>query len=201
MSKEGQSTFLLPHHPGARRLPEPSLPSLPVVPLTGFLPWLSPVSSWTHAHLQSPQYPVAGALKPDYLLHEKSLHLFFGMPPVSFIWYRVFRVLQEAADNLLLSMQLTFSDLSLPCLSSCFFRPRSPGSAINESHHLVLLPFSALLWTFPVLLHVLQGGELELQPISNVQENHWHNDEPFLSLMRQILKYSSSLVNKSLSQL
>lgn len=114
----------------------------------------------------------------------------------------LFRVLQEAADNLLLSMQLTFSDLSLPCLSSCFFRPRGgPGSAINESHHFVLLPFSALLWTFAVHLHLFQGGELKLQPISNMQENHWHNDEPFRSLMRQILKYSSSLVNKSLSQL
>lgn len=126
------TTLLLSSHLGARGCPEPSSPSL----------------CFFHDFVQSPAEPTYTSKTYDTLLQMlwtlltwkiSSFDLLFDVPPVSFIRYPVFLILKEGADNLFLSMLLMFLALSLPWLSYCFFRLRSPSCSINENRLVLLI--------------------------------------------------------------
>lgn len=103
-------TCLLSSHLGAQGYPEPALPSLHLLNLTPFLPWLWPVSNWTHVHFQHLWYPAADALSLAYMKH-LFLSVFSFTLRVSLIRSPGFLALKEA---LLLSMLLTLWALPSP---------------------------------------------------------------------------------------
>lgn len=179
---------------------------LRAVLLSSNLPWLCPDSSWTLVHPYNMQYPIADALKLDYILHEKSF--LFDTPPVSCIWYSIFLALKEPADTAV-PHSSCFQELGLfLCPRYPIFRQESSHCSMNESCHPMLL--GTLLWpavispssSAPFPMH---SGEPKLQPLFTMWEDHcwsfpvWYSKSYSAALVQSThLSVRCKLLNRKL---